>query len=94
MTATEIKTAEKTTLHAKPVFIQDIMQETLRELTAPVDAVVNGLTLRLPVGCIISLLGGGSGGHVGKLMSDVTFRGENGQEYTATKGMDLTIPAN
>jgi hypothetical protein len=93
MTATEIREAEKTTLRSKPVFVQDIMQESLRELTAEVDAEVNGVTLRLPVGCVIAIHGGGSGGAVGSLMSDVEFRALNVQTYRATKGMQLRIPA-
>jgi hypothetical protein len=93
MTATEITRCEKTTLRSKPVFVQDIMQETLRELTAPCDALVNGLALRLPAGCVVAVLGGGSGGVEGKLMTDLEFVGRDGKTYRATKGMDLRIPA-
>lgn len=93
MTATEITRCEKTTLRSKPVFVQDIMQETLHELTAPCDALVNGLALRLPAGCVVAVHGGGSGGAVGSLMCDVDFTGRDGKTYRATKGMSLQIPA-
>lgn len=94
MTAIEIDRAEKTNLYAKPVFVQGIMQTALRELTAPCDAVVNGVTLRLPAGCVIGIAGGGSGGTIGSLMCDVEFVGRNGRTYRATKGMSLLIPAS
>ena len=61
MNANEISKAEKTTLRSKPVFVQDIVQDALHELTAELDAKINGLLLRLPVGCVIAIHGGGSG---------------------------------
>ena len=93
MNATRIEKATKTTLHARPVFIQGIMQQTLRELTGELDARVNGVLLRLPIGCVIAVLGGGSGGTVGKLCTTVEFVAENGEVYRSSEGMDLLIPA-
>lgn len=92
MTATEISTAQKP-LRSRPVFVQGIMQKTLHELVAPCDAEVNGVLLRLPVGCVVCLIGGGSGGAVGSLMTPVDFRGRDGETYRATQGMSLRIPA-
>jgi len=94
MTAVEIAKAEKTQLRTRPVFVQGVMQAALRELTGECDAVVNGVTLRLPAGCVIGLTSGGSHGTSGSLMSDVEFVGRDGKTYRATKGMSLTIPSS
>jgi len=57
------------------------------------DAVVNGVTLRLPAGCVICVSSGGAGGLGGSLASDVDFRALDGRTYRATKGMQLIVPA-
>lgn len=93
MTATEIRKAEKTTLKSRPVFVQGIMQPALHELTAELDARVNGVTLRLPAGCVIGVTAGGAGGLVGSLLTEVEFVGRDGRTYRASQGMQVVVPA-
>ena len=91
MKATEIERAERTTLRTRPVFIRGIMQRQLLELTAPADAAVNGVALRLPAGCVIQVGGGGDGVLVGCLMTELTFEGRDGRTYRTSQGMQLRI---
>ncbi len=92
MTAIELSACKKTKLIAKPVFIEGVMQGAMRELLAPCDVIVNGVALRLPTGTVIALHGGGSGGAVGSLLTDLEFTARSGETYRATKGMQLRIP--
>jgi hypothetical protein len=91
LTATTIDRINPAKIHVKPVFVDGIMQEQLRELTHPHDATINGLSLRLPAGTILSVLSFGVGGYGCKLMTDLDFIGRDGQTYRATSGMSVQI---
>lgn len=88
----ELDRVELSDFQTKPVFIQGIMQQYLHRIARPVDAVVNGIVLRLPAGCIVSIIGGGSGGHVGSILNDLEFTGKNGKKYRAQSGTAIRIP--
>ncbi len=81
--ATLISAAAPKTLRTRPVFVQGIMQDSLLELTGPLDVTVNGVVLRLPVGCVISLTGGRGqdGCQACTLMSDLVFVSPEGGQY-------------
>ncbi len=89
MTATEIRVAEFTKLYSSPVFIQGIKQPTLHHLERPLDARVNGVLMRLPVGTVIVVLGGGSAGLAGSVPDEFLLTGLDGQTYRASRGMEL-----
>lgn len=92
-TATLANLADAKPACCKPVWIDGIMQECLRELTAPAIAAVNGVALRLPAGCRVSILGGGSGGAEGKLQTIVEFADESGRRQRSQQGMECRFPA-
>lgn len=97
LTAMEITKAEFVAtpilrLKTKPVFAQGIQQKWLYETTMPVDVKINGVILRLPAGCCMSIIAGGTGGYQGSLKSDVEFLALNGERYRATAGMALFVP--
>lgn len=91
--AREIERPEKTELHWRPVFSQGIVQQALRCLTRECDVVIRGIAIRLPIGCVISVVGGGAAGIHGSLMTDVDFRALDGTVRRAVRGMGLLIPA-
>lgn len=90
--ATQIQACERTTMYSRPVFAQGIMQHTQHELTAPLDALVSGVPLRLPAGTVLCLTAGGAGGALGSLMTDVEFVAEDGETYRTHSGMQVRVP--
>lgn len=97
--ATEIKKSEVQPLRSirrktEPVIIDGIRQKFLHRLTAPVDAKINGIFLRLPVGLVLSVTSSGATGHGGSLQADIEFVGANGEKYRATRGTHLRIIAS
>lgn len=93
LTAILIRKCDRTSLHSRPVFIDDIQQPTMHKLTAPLDAIVAGVPLRLPVGTVISLTAGGSGGSLGRIESECEFLADDGERWRTQRGQQLRIPA-
>lgn len=86
MRAREVDAISMADLRFKPVFSLGIVQKYLHELIAPCDAKINGIIIRLPVGCVVSITAGGAGGSLGTLMHDVEFIGRDGEKYRAPRG--------
>lgn len=97
-TATEIESIKDTGLRAKPVLIDGVMQEALRELLTPHDCIVSGNKVRIYAGTIVSLTSGGIGStgqqamH-GKLMRDLTLKCLDGVSRILPAGSQIEIIA-
>lgn len=91
--AIEVKSPTMTEFRAAPVRSMEIVQPSLHRLTAPLDVLVRGIYIRLPVGTTISLTAGGSGGMLGHTMSDIIFRAIVGGDYLMRAGAEITIPS-
>lgn len=94
--AKEITTLERTTDGLRPVFIQDIMQEYLRDVSGSLDCYVAGNMVRLYDGVRLNLIAGGTGTHFsrakgGKIMYDLTVRCLDGQKRILPAGSEVEI---
>lgn len=78
--AVELARLTPSKMHARPIFIDGIMQESLRELTAPCEMLVNGLPIRVGAGTVVCLISSGFDERIGgmaaggKLLRDLRVR--------------------